>query len=654
MAELPKPKPVESNMDDFGFDTKEFTVAVNSKTFKILIDGLYTNKIQSIIRELSTNAYDAHLMAGCPERPFKVTLPTALDPVFSIRDYGVSIAHPDVMEMYVKLFESTKDESNEQVGAFGLGSKSPFSYTDSFSVKAYQDGMVRSYVVGYNSKGIPTITHILTEESDEEQGFEVSFPTQYKDYLLFRQEAFSVLRHFPTQPIVNEITFNQAEPLMAKNDWKVYGTNEIHTGSKINIRQGCVVYPVSIYGLGFEGLGYTCSVIIDVPIGSVNVVASREALSLDEQTTDFIKRKVKQVSTEILLACLKEIDGAPTVWQACKAYSRLSVICPGMNPEYKRPGMKKAVDFKGGVIRIDAVDPKLPTMSPYSSKSHAVSGGKWWFRPVDVEHYKFIVDRNEKLVRRQIRLKAFAGMQKERYWILHNPTPKQLARLVRRFELRADQIVSITSLPDIPPAPKGRVEVGSKSGLYKGTFGAKYLTKCQDSDIVGPYYWLPIDKPKGPILEGVFNNVDCDNFLQETHSTLMFLGITARPVFLMTKNAVKRNNPNPDDRLDTVVKLAAEPKRSVVKEYVAAIELTRSLGVASEMLAPNEWKIRQKANIAYTHNRFRDIFYREINNGEEILQRIRQIKDKYPLVFPHPPKSAIEEYINLVNSKEKR
>ena len=44
--------------------TNGFTIAQTSKMFKILSDSLYSDKIQAIIRELSTNANDAHISAG--------------------------------------------------------------------------------------------------------------------------------------------------------------------------------------------------------------------------------------------------------------------------------------------------------------------------------------------------------------------------------------------------------------------------------------------------------------------------------------------------------------------------------------------------------------------------------------------------------------
>mgnify|MGYP000694507503 CR=1 FL=1 len=120
-------------------ERESFTIEANGKAFRTLIDGLYSNKIQAVCRELSSNAQDSHIDAG-QTRPFEVSIPTSLDPVFRVRDFGTSLSHEDVMFLYTRIFKSTKETTNDQTGALGLGSKSPFAYTDTFSVVAYLNG----------------------------------------------------------------------------------------------------------------------------------------------------------------------------------------------------------------------------------------------------------------------------------------------------------------------------------------------------------------------------------------------------------------------------------------------------------------------------------------------------------------------------------
>ena len=77
---------------------------------------------------------------GQQDTPFEVHLPTILEPYFSVRDYGTGLTDQEIESIYTTYFESTKTNSNEYIGALGLGSKSPFSYTDNFTVTSVKNG----------------------------------------------------------------------------------------------------------------------------------------------------------------------------------------------------------------------------------------------------------------------------------------------------------------------------------------------------------------------------------------------------------------------------------------------------------------------------------------------------------------------------------
>ncbi len=127
-------------------ETEGFKIAASGKAFRSLIDSIYSRKEEAPVRELLTNAWDAHIAAGKIE-PFHLHLPSRLFPTFYVRDYGPSMSHEFVMERYTTLFDSTKDGArdddvaviapNAQVGSWGLGSKTPFAYTDAFTLTCW-------------------------------------------------------------------------------------------------------------------------------------------------------------------------------------------------------------------------------------------------------------------------------------------------------------------------------------------------------------------------------------------------------------------------------------------------------------------------------------------------------------------------------------
>ena len=62
-----------------------FKLKSSKHAFQLLSSGLYTNKIQAVIRELSCNAADAHVLNSNQKTAFDVKLPNRLDSQFYVR-----------------------------------------------------------------------------------------------------------------------------------------------------------------------------------------------------------------------------------------------------------------------------------------------------------------------------------------------------------------------------------------------------------------------------------------------------------------------------------------------------------------------------------------------------------------------------------------
>src|SRR3546814_17913309 len=69
---------------------------------------------------------------------------------------------------------STKDQSNDQIGGWGIGSKSPFSYTDQFVLVSVHDGVRSVYSVFKDEDSIPAIALLSQEETTDANGVERS------------------------------------------------------------------------------------------------------------------------------------------------------------------------------------------------------------------------------------------------------------------------------------------------------------------------------------------------------------------------------------------------------------------------------------------------------------------------------------------------
>jgi len=313
------------------FEESKFSIEASSKAFFILSDGLYSNKILAVVRELSTNAYDSHVEAGKAHIPFDVHLPTQLDPVFFIRDYGTSMSHEDCMQLYTTYFRSTRNNSNDAVGCLGLGSKAPFAYSDSFSVEAYLNGKKRLYTGYKNEDGNPVFS--LLDESDtiEQDGIKVSINVQSYDVNKFVAEARTVYKFFNVRPnfVGASLSFPAPKKVLEGNNW--YFDDDDYDNLVI---MGQIAYPIlssqfrdSETDKQAQFIDYSSGLRIFVDIGDVDITPSREALSYSKETKKNIASKINSILSEITTKIETEIKTQPTLFKARMKYVQINDQC---------------------------------------------------------------------------------------------------------------------------------------------------------------------------------------------------------------------------------------------------------------------------------------------------------------------------------------
>lgn len=318
LTNTPQNEAVMSNVGQIG----EFRIRNSAKAFSILSSGLYSNKIRAVIRELSCNAVDSHIAAGKKDTPFDVHFPTFLEPHFSIRDYGVGLDNDQVTNIYTTYFESTKTGSNEFIGALGLGSKSPFSYTDNFTVTAIKNGRRGIYTAFINNDGVPSIALMSENDTDESAGIEIQFSVNIKDdFHRFQEEARHVFQWFDTKPLTNvKIDIVKTEYLDRDIVPGIHHITALgYRGQSIAI-MGNIAYPISVPNastvLGDDlAVLLGCSLEIHFGIGELDFQASREGLSYIPQTIEAIKSKLVLLSGGLQKYLTAEVDKIQNMWE---------------------------------------------------------------------------------------------------------------------------------------------------------------------------------------------------------------------------------------------------------------------------------------------------------------------------------------------------
>ena len=370
--------------------TAAFTIQGNAKMFSILADKLYSDKPRAVIREISANALDAHGMNG-QTRPFDISLPNHMEPMLIIRDYGPGMSDDDVMMMYTSFGASTKDQGNDAIGGFGLGCKSPFAYADAFTVSSVQAGVKRNYAAYRGSDGIPQMTRVGEEATDEPDGIKVCVPIKDNDWWTFEQTAIDLLQHFP------EGSFNphgievSAIEYVSKHDG--YWVRKAKP-PKPYVLMGPIAYPVDWTLILEEGdVALPETVIMVFDIGSLDLQPNREGLSYDNLTLATLRQRYRSIAdayAEEQFALIQKLNRFEQVLHIAslkenKTWSMIAKRWPTTYEERKEgdksvlrkelttegfPGITDRVDIAGrpSTTRLDAKGHKGVSFDVYTTR----------------------------------------------------------------------------------------------------------------------------------------------------------------------------------------------------------------------------------------------------------------------------------------------
>lgn len=279
----------------------EFKFAMNDRMFEIFSSSIYQNKIRAVVREISTNAVDAHIDAGKPDVPFSVTLPTSFESMFVVRDYGKGLNEDQVYDIFTVYFESTKTNDNSNIGGYGLGSKSPLAYVDAFQIRSFQNGKMKTYTC-YKDGKTPKVDLILEMDTDEPDGLEISLSVEDKDIERFNREAAIVYSFFDVKPEGSEhLNFEDLE--VFEQEFNIYTCTSKNTNfGSASILMGGVLYPLTHDMLeAFDNTLWAKvnkirnSIVFKAEIGDYDVPPSRENIDNTEHNLETFKDKMVEI-----------------------------------------------------------------------------------------------------------------------------------------------------------------------------------------------------------------------------------------------------------------------------------------------------------------------------------------------------------------------
>ena len=286
----------------------------------LLTSNLYSKPLESFFRETVANAYDSHVEAGTNEHILILIQDTNQYKTYriSIRDYGTGVSPERFDKIYKHIARSTTRQSNDFIGMFGIGRFSCLSCADVAHITSYYNGKKYSYVMYKNGGGI-NIDQLSVTEGDFKNGLEVSIEKRiYIDNDLVK--AIRGLCLFDRLHISYKGNNSTISSKVADfNDRKI---THFNTFSRCSLLQGSNFFKVGniIYDCDDSWLNTYDSLIIDLPIGSVDITPNREALKFTDFTNNNIKARIAAVRQELQDIVNSRINGNMTLSKFCSSF----------------------------------------------------------------------------------------------------------------------------------------------------------------------------------------------------------------------------------------------------------------------------------------------------------------------------------------------
>lgn len=183
---------------------ESFAIGNIGRIMGILRNSMYANPIKAIVREIASNARDAHREVGKDDKPIEIHLPNDIDEHFYIKDYGPGISPERMSNVFIRYGSSTKNDDNCQTGGFGLGAKTPFAYTDQFQITTITPsdvGNVKRIYIAYIDESETGKMRLMAQSpTNEETGTEISLVVKEDDFSKFKNATLEVCRYWAPLP----------------------------------------------------------------------------------------------------------------------------------------------------------------------------------------------------------------------------------------------------------------------------------------------------------------------------------------------------------------------------------------------------------------------------------------------------------------------
>ena len=282
-------------------DIREFKTSIDPKNLEfittLLSSNLYSDPEQSFIREIVSNAWDSHVEAGTTDTPVIIRFKKGNNNwEITIRDFGTGLSPERFQEVYCNIGSSTKRESNEFIGGFGIGKYSSLACTNTVYITSYYEGTAFLYVMVKSGNTITT-NLVMQKPTEEKNGVEVTIKN-ISDINPYKR-ALKYITFFPNVYIDGIDNKVNNTKLKRFNNFAVAS---VFIDTKILL--GNVLYPCNTGLLStasrifLNSINYS-GIVIKFNVGEISITPNRESIIYTSDTISKIEDRIKAAKNEL-------------------------------------------------------------------------------------------------------------------------------------------------------------------------------------------------------------------------------------------------------------------------------------------------------------------------------------------------------------------
>lgn len=280
---------------------KEITSSIRAEDLGMALDAvsknLYSNPIGSFVRELVSNGVDANRANNSAELVKVNIYKEGNTWYFQVKDEGKGMTPEHFKEVYMRWFNSDKRDNNEDIGGFGIGSKSPLSYKETYELTTIADGYEYEYIIVRQSPA-PTATLLVERPTNKKSGTTVRIEIDEKDLWKLHEECKKQLIYFNNVYVINEAYYYENDFQIIEADLFKVRPDSFPFGNEMHIVLGQVAYPINWNFLGISPIYIPVG--LKFNIGELPVTLSREEINYSDDTVkEILLNKIETVYDDL-------------------------------------------------------------------------------------------------------------------------------------------------------------------------------------------------------------------------------------------------------------------------------------------------------------------------------------------------------------------